>query len=126
MFSPGLCSSNRYVSTSGHNEIYEFGPFRLHTLAWRVERSGVPIHLPRLEFLLLLAFLRQPGAILSKDLLLHQLWPDTAATKASYHALRESVYRLNLLLSHADSGVRFIEYLRGQGYRLCCESHKTA
>jgi DNA-binding winged helix-turn-helix (wHTH) protein len=106
------------------DEVYEFCSFRLTTLGWRLEHRGEIIHLPKLDFLLLLAFLRQPQTILTKALLIPNVWPDEAAF--SYHALQEHVHRLNKKLRVGTNGARCIHYITGQGYKFHCTVRRAA
>jgi DNA-binding response OmpR family regulator len=101
-----------------NDEIYEFGPFRLSTLSWSLEYKGSLVHLPKLEFLLLLTFLRHPNSFLTKSSFVPHVWPDEE--NASYRALQEHIYRLNKKLKIGVSRTRFIQFVRGQGYRFDC------
>jgi DNA-binding response OmpR family regulator len=106
-----------------HDEIYEFGPFRLSALSWSLEYNGTIVHLPKLEFVLLLSFLRQPNAVVTTSCLIPDVWPD--AKSASHRALQEHVYRLNQALMVGSGGTRLIQFVRGQGYRFICEVHRA-
>ena len=102
-----------------HDEVYEFGSFRLSTLSWSLEYKGTVIHLPKLEFILLLTFLRHPNGYITTSSLVPDVWPD--AQRVSQRALQEHVYRLNQALGIGSRGKRFIQFTRGQGYRLFCD-----
>ena len=98
-----------------HDEIYEFGSFRLSTLSWTLEHQGNIIHLPKLEFILLVTFLRNPGVFVTTLHLIPDVWPNVQS--ASNRALQEHVYRLNQALRVGSGGTRLIQFFRGQGYR---------
>jgi DNA-binding response OmpR family regulator len=103
-----------------HDESYEFGPFRLSTVSWSLEYNGSLVHLPKLEFLLLLTFLRHPNSLLTKSSFVPDVWPDEE--NASYRALQEHVYRLNKTLKIGFEGTRLIQYdVHGEGYKLLCD-----
>ena len=106
-----------------HDEIYEFGSFRLSTLSWSLEYDGSVIHLPKLEFVFLLTFLRHPNSVLTKSSFVPQVWANEES--ASYHALQEHVYRLNKALKIGSNGDRYIQFVRGQGYRLLVDVRRT-
>jgi DNA-binding response OmpR family regulator len=101
------------------DEVYEFGPFRLSTLSWSLEYEGKIVHLPKLEFILLLTFLRNPTAFLTTSSLVPDVWPDEQS--ASHRALQEHVHRLNKVLKIGFGDVRLIQYVRGQGYKCLFE-----
>jgi DNA-binding response OmpR family regulator len=101
------------------DEVYEFGPFRLSTLSWSLEYNSTIVHLPKLEFVLLLTFLRQPNAFLTASSLVPDVWPDPQ--RASHRALQEHVYRLNQALRIGWGGTRVIQFVRGLGYKFVGE-----
>jgi DNA-binding response OmpR family regulator len=111
------------MQSTYHDEIYEFGPFRLSTLSWSLEYERTVIHLPKLEFVLLLTFLRHPDAYITTSSLVPDVWPD--AHRVSQRALQEHVYRLNQALSVGSRGKRFIQFIRGHGYRLFCDVRRA-
>jgi DNA-binding response OmpR family regulator len=108
---------------TNRDEIYEFGPFRLSTLSWSLQHNGTVIHLPKLEFVLLLTFLRQPKVFITPASLVPDVWPDLES--ASHRALQEHIYRLNQALKVGSGGTRYIQLIRGKGYRLFCEVRRA-
>ncbi len=78
--------------------------------AWVDDQS---CDLTDLEFQLLATFARQPGRVLSRQDLLQEAWPETDRLTARVVDVR--VMLLRRKLPHGD---RFIETVRGVGYRL--------
>lgn len=101
------------------DEAYEFGPFRLYTLSWSLEYEGAIVHLPKLQFILLLTFLRNATTFLTTYSLVPDVWPDPQTV--SHRTLQVHVYRLNKVLKVGFGGERLIQYVRGQGYKFLCE-----
>ena len=106
------------------DEIYEFGPFRLSTLSWSLEYKGRLLHLARLDFMLLLTFLRQPHSILQQSTLVLHLWPDRQ--NRNQRVLQEHVYRVNRTLKIGSAKTRFIQHIRGQGYKFVCDVRRSS
>lgn len=91
----------------------EVGPIALDEAARRVTISGKPVDLSPREFSLLECFLRHPGQTLTRDQLLDQAWPYSAAVTPN--AVDAYVHYLRTKLG--DAGDR-VETIRGVGYRL--------
>jgi DNA-binding winged helix-turn-helix (wHTH) protein len=94
------------------HEIYEFDSFRVSTSGWSLEYNGKLLHVSRMQFLLLLAFLNQPKSFLTKASLLESLWPGTHSSRT----LPVYVHSLNRILSIGSHGKRLIQHVRGKGY----------
>ena len=89
------------------------GPIALDEAARRVTVEGESVELSPREFSLLECLLRHPGQTLSRDQLLDQAWPfgvavTPNAVDAYIHYLRDKL----------GSAGRFIQTVRGVGYRL--------
>ncbi len=91
----------------------EVGPIALDEAARRVLVSGRAVDLSPREFSLLECFLRHPGQTLSRDQLLDQAWPYSAAVTPN--AVDAYVHYLRTKLGEAGARV---ETVRGVGYRL--------
>ncbi|MEK7407166.1 MAG: winged helix-turn-helix domain-containing protein [Acidobacteriota bacterium] len=95
------------------NRIYEFGAFRLDTLARRLLRDHTPVTLTPKSFELLQVLVENHGRALSKAELLHALWPDTTVEEGNL-AFQVSVLRKAL---GPEAGA-CIETVPRYGYRL--------
>jgi two-component system, OmpR family, response regulator len=93
----------------------EVGDLRLNPATRQVWRGDEEIHLSAKEFVLLEAFMRRPGEVLSQFQLLEHAWDYEYENRSNVvevyvRYLREKVDR--------PFGVRSIETVRGAGYRL--------
>jgi two-component system OmpR family response regulator len=95
--------------------VLEVGGLRLDPATRQVSRDGQPIELPAKCFLLLQAFMRQPGVVLSRLELLESAWDGDYENRSNVvdqhvRALRDRIDR--------PFGLNTIETIRGSGYRL--------
>jgi two-component system OmpR family response regulator len=95
--------------------VLEVGDLRLDPATREVWRGGTEIHLSAKEFSLLETFMRRPGDVLSRNLLLEHAWDYAYENRSNVvdvyvRYLREKVDR--------PFGRNSIETVRGMGYRL--------
>jgi two-component system OmpR family response regulator len=95
--------------------VLEVGDLRLDPAARRVERDSTEIALSAKEFALLETFMRRPGEVLSRLLLLEHAW-DFAYDNRS-NVVDVYVRRLRLKIDK-PFGRHSLETVRGGGYRL--------
>jgi two-component system OmpR family response regulator len=108
----------RALARRGQSErpaVLEAGPLRLDPATREVERDGREIELSAREFMLLEAFMRRPGQVLTQGQLLEAAWDAGYEQRSNVvevyvRYLREKIDR--------PFGVRSIETVRGVGYRL--------
>jgi DNA-binding winged helix-turn-helix (wHTH) protein len=93
--------------------IYRFGRFSVDTREQQLTRDGSPVPITPKVFDTLVAFLRQPGRLLTKDDLLREIWPDTAVEEAN---LTVNVSTLRRLLA-VKGQPPCIETVPRRGYR---------
>ena len=93
--------------------MYRFGRFFVDTREQRLTREGSPIPITPKVFDTLVTFLRNPGRLLTKDDLLHAIWPDTAVEEAN---LTVNVSTLRRLLAVTGQPA-CIETVPRRGYR---------
>lgn len=79
-------------------------------------KAGRPIKLQEQPRHILLALLRQPGTVLSRDQLRQQLWPDGTFVDFD-NALNVGIRRIREALGDTAPTARYVETVRGQGYR---------
>ncbi|MFS2197656.1 winged helix-turn-helix domain-containing protein [Pseudomonas sp. Pseusp3] len=77
-------------------------------------RDGQGVHIPPKELNVLRLLLKSAGSVVSKDLLLDQVWPGMDAAEES---LTRCIYALRKLLRENRD---FIATVYGQGYRFTC------
>lgn len=96
---------------------YSFGDITVDVRARQVRRKGEPVYLTHKEMELLEYLCRNAGMALSREQLLTGVWgnqfdADTTRT-VDYH-----IMALRQKLEGGDEGARYIETVRGYGYRL--------
>ncbi len=101
---------------------FELGPFELDLTSRSVTLGGEPLVLTAKEFQLLELFLRHPGQILPKELILDRVWGfeapvDTNAVEIYVHFLRKKIDAHKTSIEDAET-IPFIETVRGVGYVL--------
>jgi two-component system OmpR family response regulator len=95
--------------------VLQVGALRLDPASRRVWRAEVEIELPEKPFALLEAFMRRPGATLSRFALLESAWDHSYENRSNVvdQHVRELRQRID-----RPFGVDSIETVRGLGYRL--------
>ena len=82
----------------------------------RVEKAGREIVLSALEYKLLMLFLTHPGTVLSRDVLLSELW-DAGGDYVTDNTLTVYIKRLREKLEDDPQNPRLIKTVRGLGYK---------
>lgn len=96
------------------NNLYEFEGFELDPAHRQLLHQGAPVELPRIAFNLLLILVESAGHLKTRDELFDALWPNTIVEKNS---LSWYVSVLRKALGDEGKTSRFIQTVRGQGYR---------
>jgi Tol biopolymer transport system component/DNA-binding winged helix-turn-helix (wHTH) protein len=94
--------------------VYEFGPFRLDAAERQLRRDTHVVSLTPKAFDVLMALVARAGHLVSKDALLHEVWPDTFVEEAN---LSYSVSLLRKALDDTAAPYRYIETVAKRGYR---------
>jgi two-component system, OmpR family, response regulator len=94
------------------------GSLLLEPATRSVRRRGAPIVVTAREYMLLEAFMRRPGQVLSQRQLLDAAWdfafePQSNVVEVYVRYLREKIDR--------PFGLRTLQTVRGMGYRLCAD-----
>ncbi len=85
-----------------------------------LQKHGIRIRLPDQSFKVLLALLENPGAVVTRESLIAQLWSPGTLTDFD-HGLNAAVNRLREALGDDVARPRFIETLPRRGYRFIAE-----
>jgi eukaryotic-like serine/threonine-protein kinase len=93
---------------------YQFGPFLIDFRERLLQRDGQPVAVTPKAFNVLAALVEQPGRLLSKDELLHTVWPDTFVEESN---LAYNVFALRKALGDAAESGLYIETVPKRGYR---------
>jgi DNA-binding response OmpR family regulator len=103
------------AAVPAHLRPRSYGELTIDRAAYTVTRNGEPVPLGPSELRLLLALSAAPGQVLSRQQLLEQVW------EHSYHGdvrlVDACVKRLRGKLGETSSGARYVETVRGFGYR---------
>jgi TolB-like protein/DNA-binding winged helix-turn-helix (wHTH) protein/Tfp pilus assembly protein PilF len=94
--------------------LYVFGPFRLDAPERRLLEGDREIALTRKAFDLLLALVEHAGHLQTRDELIGSVWWDTVVEE---HSLTWYVSVLRKALGDTGEAARYIETVRGHGYR---------
>ena len=101
-------------------ELFRFGPFELNAKTGELRRNGVRVRLPDQSCTVLLALLRRPGEMVSREDLQQQLWKSGTFVDFE-HGLNLAVARLRQALGDTAEHPRYIETLPRKGYRFLIE-----
>lgn len=93
---------------------YDFSPFRVDPQLAQLFRDGHPVPLPPKVFETLLVLVQSPGRMLTREVLIARLWPDTAVTDTS---LTQNIWLLRKALGDDQEAARYIETIPRRGYR---------
>src|SRR5262249_8593662 len=91
-----------------------FEPFRLDPVNACLWRGPQAIHLTPKVFAVLAYLVRHAGRLVTKDELLHAVWPDTIVGEAS---LTVCIREIRKVLSDQPRAPRFIQTKHRRGYR---------
>jgi DNA-binding response OmpR family regulator len=103
---------------SGHApSTFEIASLCIDTSAGTVYKNGSEIFLSALEYRLLLVFLNNHGAIITRNKLLDELW-DAAGEFVNDNTLTVYIKRLREKIEDDPSNPQIIQTVRGTGYKL--------
>lgn len=107
------------------HELLSCGPFALHVPSRELRQGDARTRLQEQPFQILRLLLSRPGAVVTREELRRQLWPD--GTFVDYeHSLNAAMKRLRAALGDDARDPKFIETLPRCGYRLSERLAKAA
>jgi len=104
---------------------YRFGPFELDLRAGELTRNGRRVRLQEKPRSLLVAFAERPGEVLTRAELRDRLWPNDTFVDFE-DGLNTAMRKLREALEDDPQAPRFIETVRGRGYRFLAEVEPVA
>ncbi|HEX3985960.1 MAG TPA: winged helix-turn-helix domain-containing protein [Acidobacteriaceae bacterium] len=113
------------MATSPSITGYRFGPFSLHVRSGELIRNGRRIRLQEKPYSLLLALMEHPGEVITRGELRERLWPDDTFVDFD-DGLNTAMRKLREALGDDPQDPRYIETVRGRGYRLLAEVEAVA
>jgi TolB-like protein/DNA-binding winged helix-turn-helix (wHTH) protein/Flp pilus assembly protein TadD len=99
-----------------HNTGYRFSSFELNLRSGDLLRNGRPIHIQEKTRQLLIALLERAGETVTRAELQSRLWPDDTFVGFE-DGLNTAMRKLREALGESTQSARFIETVRGRGYR---------
>jgi TolB-like protein/DNA-binding winged helix-turn-helix (wHTH) protein len=108
-------SESARTASNGGNSQYRVGDLLIDTGPQRVTRDGHVIALPKLSYDLLIALVRAAPNLLSLDALMGEVWPKLVV---SPETVSQRIKLLRDALGDDPRNPRYVEGLRGRGYRL--------
>jgi DNA-binding winged helix-turn-helix (wHTH) protein/tetratricopeptide (TPR) repeat protein len=97
---------------------YEFDEFSVDTERRLLLRGGQPISLTPKVFDTLIVFLENRGEVVSKDMLMHELWSDSFVEEAN---IAQNVAVLRRALGEKAKENKFLVTIPGRGYRFVAD-----
>jgi predicted ATPase/DNA-binding winged helix-turn-helix (wHTH) protein len=100
--------------------IIEFGRFRIVPYRRELLADGRPIHLGGRTFDVLMALVEGQGAVVSKDGLMHRVWPNRIIDEKNLHA------QISALRNALGADRDLVRTISGRGYQFTGEVHTIA
>ena len=97
---------------------YEFGPFRLDITERQLQCNGKVVALTPKAFEVLTVLAANPGRLLTKEELLHKVWPDTFVEEST---LVQNIATVRRALGESSGERQFIETVPKTGYRFVAD-----
>jgi len=94
--------------------LYEFGPFRLEPDERLLLREGKPASLTPKAFELLVLLVRNQGRLVTKDQIMHAIWPGSFVEEANITVL---ISALRKVLGESEADDPYIKTVPKKGYR---------
>ncbi len=108
---------NRFINSAGKDSsIMEFKNIRVDTVRGLVTKNNKEIFLSALEYRMLLLFLANRGKILSREMLLDEIW-HMDGHYINDNTLTVYIKRIREKLEDKPSSPKIIKTVRGKGYR---------
>src|SRR5262245_25615478 len=104
--------------SEGNNEVYEFNKFRLDVRERLLFRDGERVPMPEKAFDTLCVLVRRNNRLVRKDELLNEVWQDSIVEENN---LDKSISYLRQVLGERTGEGKFIETVRGHGFRFVAE-----
>lgn len=103
--------------TGKRQSVIALGDLLIDTEKATVTKDGQPVYLSALEYKLLLVFLNHRGHVLSRDVLLEEIW-DCTEDYVSDNTLSVFIKRLRKKIEPDPQNPRYIRTIRGMGYQM--------
>ena len=108
--------------SKSQKELYEFSRFRLDVSERLLQRDGKRVPITDKAFDTLCVLVRRSGELVGKDLLMNEVWADAIVEENN---LDQKISMLRQALGERKGKEKFIETVRGHGYRFLPEVHRV-
>ena len=115
-----LRALSRRTSAPGGDPVVSFGDVVIDLAAKSVSRAGAHVHLTPTEWRMLEFLARNPGALVTRQTLLKEIWASESVTDSGYLRLYMSQLRKKLEVDPANPAHLLTE--SGMGYRLVLDA----
>ncbi|HJZ77068.1 MAG TPA: winged helix-turn-helix domain-containing protein [Vicinamibacterales bacterium] len=102
--------------TADSRQVVRFGVFELDVRASELRKQGVKLKLQGKPLQLLIALVRRPGSVVTRDELRRQLWASDVFVDFD-SSLNTAINRLRFVLGDSAETPRYVETLARTGYR---------
>src|SRR5215203_494525 len=103
-------------------DLYEFADFRLDVSERLLVRKGKRVPLSEKAFQILCLLVRKNGHLVTKDELINEVWVDAVVEENN---LDKNVSLLRQVLGERKGKDKFIETVRGRGYRFIADVRRV-
>lgn len=103
--------------TGGMGSVTQLGDITVDTVKGTASRNGADLYLSALEYRLLLVFINNRGAVLSRSKLLESIW-DIAGEFVNDNTLTVYIKRLREKIEEDPQDPKIIKTVRGLGYKV--------
>lgn len=98
--------------------MYQFGPYQIDSLTFRLLKEGREIEIEPQVFKTLLMLVENRERVVTKDELLQEIWHGRAVTD---QVITRMIYELRKIFGGKSGNNSFIRTVRGQGYQFIAE-----
>jgi DNA-binding winged helix-turn-helix (wHTH) protein len=101
-----------------------FGEFELNLTSETLWRKGSRVRIQQQPYRLLVSLLDRPGEIVTREALRRKLWADAPGADLD-RSLNTALRKVRRALQDSPTQPRYVETVRGRGYRLLVPVEKT-
>lgn len=112
------------MPTPGNANRLRFGKFLVDLASGELSREGVKVGLQEKPFQILALLLRRPKELVTRNEIIHTVWPDTFVEADL--CLNVAIRRLRTALKDEASQPQFVETVGSHGYRFIAPVHALA
>jgi TolB-like protein/DNA-binding winged helix-turn-helix (wHTH) protein len=104
------------MQSDGHLQVVRFGVFQVDLASGELRKNDLRIKVQGQPFQVLALLLRNPGSLVTRDQLRHEVWPGHTFVDFD-HALNTAIKKIRIALGDDAAAPRYIETIPKRGYR---------